>query len=65
MMGMHDSFRKSYASFLFNVKQLGCTMTPINMDTMIDALPSYYVIGSSEASSNLARYDGMNYGKQY
>lgn len=34
----------------------------ISMPHTRDALPAYYVIASAEASSNLARYDGIRYG---
>ena len=47
------------------VKQLtdmGAQCDEISMPVTDYALPAYYIISSSEASSNLARYDGVKYG---
>lgn len=47
------------------VKQLtdmGAQCDEISMPITEYALPAYYIISSSEASSNLARYDGVKYG---
>lgn len=41
---------------------IGAEIVPISLPTMKYALPSYYVLALSEASSNLARYDGVRYG---
>ena len=35
---------------------------PVNLTYTNVALPAYYVISSAEASSNLARYDGVLFG---
>jgi aspartyl-tRNA(Asn)/glutamyl-tRNA(Gln) amidotransferase subunit A len=40
----------------------GVTLKELSLKRVSDALPSYYIIAMSEASSNLARYDGMRYG---
>uniref|UniRef100_D8Q1W7 Glutamyl-tRNA(Gln) amidotransferase subunit A, mitochondrial n=1 Tax=Schizophyllum commune (strain H4-8 / FGSC 9210) TaxID=578458 RepID=D8Q1W7_SCHCM len=39
----------------------GATIVPISLPSTSYALSAYYVIASAEASSNLARYDGMQY----
>jgi len=41
---------------------LGAKITELSMPALKDALPAYYVISSAEASSNLARFDGVRYG---
>ena len=41
---------------------LGATIIPCSMPSMQYALAAYYVTCTSEASSNLARYDGVRYG---
>ena len=43
-------------------EKLGATLVPVSMKTISHALPAYYVISSAEASSNLARFDGVRYG---
>lgn len=43
-------------------KQLGATTVPINLPNSHLSIPAYYVIAPAEASSNLARYDGVRYG---
>ena len=41
---------------------LGASISEVKMPALKDALPAYYVISSAEASSNLARFDGVRYG---
>jgi aspartyl-tRNA(Asn)/glutamyl-tRNA(Gln) amidotransferase subunit A len=44
------------------LEKLGATVEEISCPHFDYALPAYYLIAPSEASSNLARYDGMRYG---
>ncbi len=41
---------------------LGATLRPVSMPALRHALPAYYILSSAEASSNLARFDGIRYG---
>ncbi len=43
-------------------ESLGAKVEEIHMQTLSSALPAYYILSSAEASSNLARYDGVRYG---
>jgi aspartyl-tRNA(Asn)/glutamyl-tRNA(Gln) amidotransferase subunit A len=40
----------------------GARVEPVSMPEMLHGLPAYYLIAPAEASSNLARYDGVRYG---
>ena len=42
--------------------KLGCKVKKISLPNIKYAIPVYYMIASAEASSNLARFDGVNYG---
>ncbi len=44
------------------MKEAGAEIVPITLPHTKYALPAYYVVAPAEASSNLARYDGMRYG---
>ncbi|KAH8996131.1 amidase signature domain-containing protein [Lactarius hatsudake] len=44
------------------LKTRGATVLPVSLPSTRYALSAYYVIASAEASSNLARYDGVQYG---
>jgi len=44
------------------LKDAGCELVEISLPHTKYALPTYYIIAPAEASSNLARYDGMRYG---
>ena len=43
-------------------EQLGAEIVETTLPSLNSALPAYYVISSAEASSNLARFDGVKYG---
>ena len=40
----------------------GAQVEEVSLPALDDALPAYYVMSSAEASSNLARFDGVRYG---
>jgi aspartyl-tRNA(Asn)/glutamyl-tRNA(Gln) amidotransferase subunit A len=40
----------------------GCEVVPISLPHTPYAIPTYYLVATAEASSNLARYDGVRYG---
>ena len=44
------------------LRAAGCTIREISLPHTKYALPVYYIVNPAEASSNLARYDGMRYG---
>jgi len=44
------------------LKDAGCEIMPVSLPHTKYALPTYYIVAPAEASSNLARYDGMRYG---
>ena len=44
------------------MKEAGAEIVPISLPHTKYALPAYYIVAPAEASSNLARYDGMRYG---
>src|SRR5260370_22190781 len=44
------------------VRGLGATVERVSLPATPHALATYYVIAPAEASSNLARYDGVKYG---
>lgn len=53
------------AAFLENLKELeslGATLVDIELPSAEHAVAAYYVIAAAEASSNLARFDGVRYG---
>jgi aspartyl-tRNA(Asn)/glutamyl-tRNA(Gln) amidotransferase subunit A len=44
------------------LKDAGCEIVDVSLPHTKYALPTYYIVAPAEASSNLARYDGMRYG---
>jgi aspartyl-tRNA(Asn)/glutamyl-tRNA(Gln) amidotransferase subunit A len=44
------------------LERLGCRRVPLQMPHTDFAIATYYIIATAEASSNLARYDGVRYG---
>lgn len=46
------------------MKELGATVRDVSLPSTPLAVPVYYIIAPAEASSNLARYDGVRFGKR-
>src|SRR5271163_4245656 len=59
--GLDDEVRQSVESAIDKLKRLGCEIVPVSLPHTPYAIPTYYLIATAEASSNLARYDGVRY----
>ncbi len=60
--GINEEVLYSLSLAIENLKQLGADCTDTSLKLYKYALPTYYLISSGEACSNLARYDGVKYG---
>lgn len=62
----HKGLDKEIADALKNyfeiLKANGHTVQPIEFDLLDETIPTYYVLTTAEASSNLSRFDGVKYG---
>ena len=61
-VGAESEVQKSIADAIDVYKKLGAQVIEVNMPHFDYAIAAYYVIATAEASSNLARYDGVHYG---
>lgn len=59
---LDSEVQKTFQEAVNNAKKLGAEIVEISIPLIAEAIPIYYLIASSEASSNLARYDGVKYG---
>lgn len=62
--GMPDDIEKLWADGADMLRDNGAEIVDISLPHTKYALPAYYVLAPAEASSNLARYDGVRYGKR-
>jgi aspartyl-tRNA(Asn)/glutamyl-tRNA(Gln) amidotransferase subunit A len=60
--GMDAGVRQKMEAGVALFKKLGCELVDIRMPHTDYAIAAYYIIATAEASSNLARYDGVRYG---
>ena len=60
--GMATEIENLWAQGIAWMKDAGATITEISLPHTRHALPAYYIVAPAEASSNLARYDGVRYG---
>ncbi len=60
--GMPDEIEKLWADGADMLRDAGAKIVDVSLPHTKYALPAYYVIAPAEASSNLARYDGVRYG---
>jgi aspartyl-tRNA(Asn)/glutamyl-tRNA(Gln) amidotransferase subunit A len=60
--GMDPEVERAVRDAIGVLRELGAKPEPVSLPTTDYALAAYYVIAPAEASSNLARYDGVKYG---
>jgi len=60
--GLDAEIKKSIISKIDDLKLQGNIVEPVSFPYLDLLVPTYYVISTAEASSNLARYDGVHYG---
>ena len=62
MEGVDPEVRASFETAIDGLKKEGAKIVEVSLPNARYALSTYYLIAPSEASSNLARYDGVHYG---
>ena len=60
--GMPEEIEKLWQQGIAWMKAAGATIVDVSLPHTKYALPAYYIVAPAEASSNLARYDGIRYG---
>jgi aspartyl-tRNA(Asn)/glutamyl-tRNA(Gln) amidotransferase subunit A len=59
---LDEGIIQSFRSIISTLRDNGASIIPVSLPSTPYALSAYYVIASAEASSNMARYDGVKYG---
>lgn len=62
--GNHAEVRRLFSEWIQRAKSSGAEVIEIELETLASAVAAYYVIAPAEASSNLARFDGVRYGRR-
>ena len=60
--GLDPQVKASVMAAAAQLEALGCELVEVSCPRFNDGIATYYVIAPSEASANLARYDGVKYG---
>ena len=60
--GLDAEIRASVERAIDGLKADGCVVKPVSLPHTEYAIPTYYVIATAEASSNLSRFDGVRFG---
>ena len=60
--GLDPEVREGVENAIQKLAEAGCDVVPISLPHNEYAIPTYYIVATAEASSNLARYDGVRYG---
>ena len=60
--GLDAEVRRKVEGGIALLEKLGCKRVPLKLPHTEYAIATYYIVATAEASSNLARYDGVRYG---
>ena len=62
--GLDPGVREACDRVVSRMRQLGATIREVSLPNTVLAVPAYYVVACAEASANLARYDGVRFGRR-
>jgi len=62
--GLDPQIKKAHQNLLESLKAEGHTCEAVNFDLIDFIVPAYYTLTTAEASTNLARFEGVRYGKK-
>ncbi len=62
MKGLDSEVKEAILNGVKVLEEKGAIVEEFDLDLIDYAIPAYYVIAAAEASSNLARFDGVKYG---
>jgi len=60
--GLEPEVRAAVETGIAALKAAGCIVKPVSLPHTKYAIPTYYLVATTEASANLARFDGVRYG---
>ena len=60
--GLDGEVRKAIEAAIQKLANQGCEIVEVSLPHTKYAIPTYYIVATAEASSNLARFDGVRYG---
>jgi aspartyl-tRNA(Asn)/glutamyl-tRNA(Gln) amidotransferase subunit A len=60
--GLDKEMAATIQSYIQQLKDDGHIVEPVEFDLLDETIPTYYVLTTAEASSNLSRFDGVKYG---
>ena len=60
--GVDDEVKSILINYIDKLRADGHTVKPVAFEHLDYLVPTYYILATAEASSNLARYDGVHYG---
>lgn len=62
--GLQEEIKTAAFTLIDSLRKDGHTVEAINFPLIEHFLPTYYILATAEASSNLSRYDGVRYGQR-
>lgn len=60
--GLEDDVKENMTRGIHLLERIGCVIEPVELPHSRCAIDVYYIVAPAEASSNLARFDGVRYG---
>lgn len=61
---LNDEERKNFDQSLDTLQELGCEIVDVELNLLKYSIAIYYILSTAEASTNLARFDGIRYGQR-